>query len=204
MTPWPDGTELLERAIGYALGALADVAVPALGRPTPCRGWDLRTLLRHLDASLGALREGVERGRVTPEPTCEASGDVADPVPGVRERAARLLAAATAAQRSAGGAPRAASRGARPLALGAVTSAGALEIAVHGWDVHRARGRLDRPVPGALAVELLRLAPLLVPPGSSARAPLFAAVRAVPLSASPGERLLAYLGRDPRVPPAHP
>ncbi|WP_340561020.1 TIGR03086 family metal-binding protein [Streptomyces sp. GSL17-111] len=200
MTPWPDGTELLERAIGYALGALGDVAAPALTRPTPCRGWDLRTLLRHLDASLDALREGVECGRVAPEPTCEASGDAADPVPAVRERAARLLAAATTADRSAGGPPPAGTAGARPLALGAVTSAGALEIAVHGWDVHRARGRLDRPVPEALAAELLRVAPLLVPPASG-RAPLFAAARAVPSSASPGERLVAYLGRDPHAPP---
>lgn len=45
--------DLLERAIGYARGALARV----LTRQTPCSEWDLLALLEHMDDSLLALPE---------------------------------------------------------------------------------------------------------------------------------------------------
>ncbi|MEE1929354.1 TIGR03086 family metal-binding protein [Streptomyces sp. TRM 70351] len=197
MSPPPDGTELLERAIGYALGAVGELPPGALARPTPCAGWDLRTLLRHLNESLAALREGVDTGRVGLAPGAEDAATAADPADAFRGAASRLLAAWSAADR----ARRAVAVGGCPLTTSVVTSAGALEIAVHGWDVHRAAGRPDRPVPDGLADELLRVAPRLVPV-PDARAPLFAAPVAVPPSARPGDRLVAFLGRDPARAPA--
>ncbi|WP_308119036.1 TIGR03086 family metal-binding protein [Streptomyces sp. JJ38] len=192
MTAWPDGTELLERALGFALGAVRDVTRAELERPTPCRGWDLRALLRHLNESLTALREAVDDGAVALLPAPEPREEAADPVPALRARACGLLAAWSAADPGR----RAVAVGGCPLATRAVTCAGALEIAVHGWDVHRARGRPERPVPAPLAAELLRVAPLLVP-AAGERAPLFAPPRRVSASAPPGDRLVAYLGRDP-------
>ena len=56
---------LLERGIGYLLGALALVTVDTLDRPTPCLGWDVRALLGHLDDALRALEEAAVLGRVT-------------------------------------------------------------------------------------------------------------------------------------------
>ncbi|MCX2971170.1 MULTISPECIES: TIGR03086 family metal-binding protein [Streptomyces] len=188
--PLPDGPELLERAIGYALGAVAGLRAAELARATPCRAWDLRTLLRHLNESLTALQEGVDTGEIALAPAAEDAHTAADPATAFRRRAGRLLAAWTAADR----ARRAVALGGSRTTTSAVTGAGALEIAVHGWDVHRARGR-DRPVPPALAADLLRVAPLLVPPAD--RAPLFDAPRDVPPGGGPGERLVAYLGRDP-------
>ena len=44
----------------------------------------------------------------------------------------------------------------RELGAGIVAATGAVEVAVHGWDVARAC-RQDRPVPPALAEELLDL-----------------------------------------------
>jgi uncharacterized protein (TIGR03086 family) len=76
-----------------------------------------------------------------------------------------------------------------------VTSVGAVEIAVHGWDVAQACGH-PRPIPPQLAKELLRLAPLLVTDAD--RPGRFAAPVAVPAHASPGDRLVAFLGRDPQ------
>jgi hypothetical protein len=91
-----------------------------------------------------------------------------------------------------------------PLTAGMVARTGAIELAVHGWDVSRACGRC-RPIPDALAAELLAICSLVVP--AAARAPLFAARVTVAPSASPSDRLVALLGRDPATaagPPARP
>src|SRR6266702_3851478 len=77
-TTWPaDGARLLEPSIGYALGAVLAVTPELLSRPTPCRGWDLRMLLRHASESLAAIGEGIEAGRVGLHPAAEAALEVA-------------------------------------------------------------------------------------------------------------------------------
>ena len=82
-----------------------------------------------------------------------------------------------------------------PLTAAALARAGALELAVHGWDIARASG-LPRPVPAALATELLRVARQLVP-SPAARHPLFGPPVTVPAEADPSDRLVAFLGRRP-------
>ena len=104
----------------------------------------------------------------------------------LRTRATRLLSAWTNAN-SAGPVFVAGS----PLTAGIVTSTGALEIAVHGWDVAGACGA-SRPIPAALAEELLELARFFVT-GEDRPARFAAPVR--PRTSSPGDVLLAYLGR---------
>ena len=79
-----------------------------------------------------------------------------------------------------------------PLAAGIVAAAAAVEIAVHGWDVSAARGPAEEIPPG-LAARMLGLCPLLV----ASRDGLFAPPVAVPPGAPPGDRLVAYLGRNP-------
>jgi uncharacterized protein (TIGR03086 family) len=194
---WPAGVGagLLERALAYGLGSVAAVTPALLTRPTPCGEWDLRRLLHHLNDALAALHEAAIGGHVALDP---AGGDLAaDPVWTFRERAARLLGAWTAAV----GDDRVVVVEDLPLAAGMVAATGAVELAVHGWDVARACGQ-RRPIPDALAVELLELCPLLVP--ARARAPLFAARVAVAPSASPSDRLVALLGRDPAASVAAP
>jgi uncharacterized protein (TIGR03083 family) len=82
----------------------------------------------------------------------------------------------------------------RRLTLGVMTGVGALEMAVHGWDLSRACGRCQ-PIPGALAAGLLDISPLLVP--RTGRAPLFGPPVTVSPMATPSAQLVAYLGRDP-------
>jgi len=83
------------------------------------------------------------------------------------------------------------------LAAAMVATVGAAEIAVHGWDVAAARGPgRGRPIPAALATGLLDIVPLVITgpaPGGQ-----FAAPVPVPRLASPSDRLVACLGRDPR------
>ncbi|HKT04286.1 MAG TPA: hypothetical protein VJT31_32580, partial [Rugosimonospora sp.] len=113
-----------------------------------------------------------------------------DPVALLRGRACRLLGAWAAAQP---GNDRVCV-GERQLTRGLVLGTGAIEVAVHGWDVARACGHA-RPVPDPLAEELLDLCPLFVTEAD--RPGRFDPPRPVPPPAGPGDRLLAFLGRDP-------
>jgi len=183
------GTELLERALGYALCAVRPVTPESLHRPTPCRGWDLRALLLHTGDSLAALHEGIEEGRIGLLPAQDAA---ADPAEAFRSGAARLLGAWAAADSPA---DRLVAIAGLPLTAAAIARTGALEIAVHGWDIARATG-LPRPVPAGLATVLLRTARQLLP-GPEARHPLFGPPVTVSAEADPSDRLVAFLGRDP-------
>ncbi len=83
----------------------------------------------------------------------------------------------------------------RVLPFQALEIVGAVEIAVHGWDVFEARGR-HRPIPVNLSLDLLRVVPWVI--SDLIRPCLFAApVRRTPLG-SPSDRLVALLGRQPR------
>lgn len=181
------GAGLLDRAISYAIGVAGDVAPELLPRPTPCRGWDLEMLLRHASESLTALHEGLDAGRIGLAPAAEDE-PAADLARIFRDRARRLRGAWSGARLRR----RVIYIAGCPLAASAMEGAGALEIAVHGWDISQACGH-RRPIPRALAAELLAVAALLVP--EAGRHPLFAAPVAVPPGAGPSDRLAAFLGR---------
>lgn len=194
MAPLSDGVGLLERALGYALAGLDAVTSDALSRPTPCRGWDLRALLGHLNDSLAALDEAADGHRVGLEadPGCAVADDAAA-VATARDRARRVLGSwAGAGDRDR---DRLVVVGGCSLRATVVVWTGAIEVAVHGWDVQRACGGRPRPIPPALAVELLEVAPMLVTEFD--RPSRFAAPVTVAPSVPPGDRLLAFLGRDP-------
>jgi uncharacterized protein (TIGR03086 family) len=189
LAPLLGGVGLLERAINYTLGALHPVTAEDLAAPTPCRSWDLRALLAHLDESLLALHEAVALGHVTLTRADESAGvPPGDPVAAVRARAGALLGAWTSTRRAD------VMVGDAALTTGILATAGALEVAVHGWDVARAAGR-GRPLPPVLAEEMLALSPFLVTDAD--RPARFAAPVALPAPASAGDRLLAFLGRRP-------
>lgn len=182
--PLIGGVGLLERAINYTHGCLRLVTPAALADPTPCAAWDLRALLAHLNDSLAALCEAAELGQVD-----LYARTAEDPVGAVRANARHLLSAWSGVH---GDDP--VSIAGCPLTTAVVISAGALEIAVHGWDVAQTCGH-QRPIPPALAEELLSLGPLLVT--NADRPARFAAPIPVSPLASPGQRLVAFLGRRP-------
>jgi len=182
-----DAVVLLAEAISYAIGAAVtgDVIPGDLARPTPCADWDLGTLLSHLTESMATLSEALTTGTVG---MCPRAAPVAeeDLVEALRDRAAELLWAAFAV-------------GDQPIMVEGIpvpreiiVAAGAVEIAVHGWDVSAACG-VPAPVPAELAGPLIRQLPQLI----DVREGLFGPPVAVPALACPGARLVAYLGRDP-------
>lgn len=194
MTDPPSGaTALLAGAIRYALGVCALVAPGEMSLPTPCSDWDLGMLLGHLSDSMADLETAIRTGHLDwdqERPPDPAGGDPAggEPVEVLRDRAAQLLCATYCF----GGPERFVTVGGLPIPAGLVACTGAIEIAVHGWDVAVARGG-GHPIPAALATRMLRLCPLLV----AGREGLFAVPVEVPAQASPGDRLVGYLGRQP-------
>jgi uncharacterized protein (TIGR03086 family) len=181
------GVAVLERAIAYALGSLALVTPEAWNRPTPCRHWDLYDLLEHLHDSMGALGEAIEVGRVDPLPGAFGPDDRVIAV--VRDRAVHLLGAWASLDQLVSVRVQD-----EPLTAPLLAGTGAIEVTVHGWDVARACGQ-RRPIPDELADELLDLAVLLVQ--GRDRPGRFGPPVRVPPDATPGDRLLAFLGRRP-------
>lgn len=187
----PAGTRPLELALRYALGAAAAAAPELMPCPTPCRGWDLRTLLLHAGESLAALAEGFNDGRVGLLAAADCPGAEGDPALPFRERGRDLLTRCVSAAGDGAGVIAVAGC---PMAMSTLIVAGAIEIAVHGWDISRACGR-RLPIPEPLAADLLRVAPVLIGPAD--RGFLFAPPVSVAASASASDRLAAFLGRQP-------
>jgi uncharacterized protein (TIGR03083 family) len=209
---------LLERAIRYALSAAGHTTPQLLTEPTPCTGWDLGTLLLHLGESFDTLAGSLRARTLDPgpgrsgaegpagAPSAPDGGDLlngqeplehGEPrsdrelVAGLAGRAAALLWAC--AEVRGGQEPVAA--GDLRLTTGVVAITGAIEVAVHGWDISMACGT-GGPVPSRLATELLPYAALLVP--RHARPGLFADPVPVPRRSCSGDRLVAFLGRQPQ------
>ena len=186
--------ELLESAVSYALTEAALVTPPLLSSPTPCPGWDLEMLLDHVVDSVGVLREAITTGGISGSVGVAPGSAVRpslDPVARLRRETARLLAAGAAPGLADGGV----AIGDRELTANLVTVAGAMEIAVHGWDISVACGA-GQVIPSGLAAVLLPIAPLLIT--AETRVGLFADPVRLPGPAGPGDELVAFLGRQPR------
>jgi uncharacterized protein (TIGR03086 family) len=191
MAPLTRGLELLESAVSYGLAGAALVTPQLLARPTPCRGWNLEMLLCHVSDSIETLNEAIASGEVDPRYQQGRGGPDADAVSVLRRRAATLLGSCAAAGSDDG----IVAIGEHELTRSKVAVAGAIEVAIHGWDIRAACGAF-RPIPPLLACVLLPVAPLLVTPG--ARPGLFADPVQLPGPACPGDELVAFLGRQPR------
>jgi uncharacterized protein (TIGR03086 family) len=208
----PGATGLLAGAISYTLGVCALVGPGDMTLPTPCAEWDLAMLLAHLSASMADLETAIRTGTLDMErPLARVVGD---PVETLRDQAAELLCTVYGYDGVTGFVAVAG----LPVPAGLVACTGAVEIAVHGWDVSAARGGAARggvrprkpknpnylmgperpiqpvpPIPAGLASRMLRLCPLVV----AGREGLFAGPVEVSAQASPGDRLVGFLGRDP-------
>jgi uncharacterized protein (TIGR03086 family) len=182
------GVGLLEQAIGYTLDTLRHATVSALSRPSPCRDWDLLGLLMHMVDSFAALEEAADTGRVRLAPAPSPVGDVLfDPVAELRGRGATVLDAWSHCDDVV-------TISGMPVPADVVANMGAVEVAVHGWDVAKSCGH-PLAIPPSLGRALLGIIPLLVT--TADRPSRFAAPYRTSAFASPGDRLVAYLGRRP-------
>ncbi|MCW2842299.1 MAG: hypothetical protein JWN22_215 [Nocardioides sp.] len=179
--------ELLDRALGYTRVVLADVTDRQLDHSTPCAGWSLEDLLRHMEDALDAFTEAASGviGVSGPRPASTRVGVL-------HEKACALLGAWSRAE------PAAVAVGDLELASPVLVAAAALEITVHGWDVGQATGHGAR-IPEDLARALLPVAGRLVDPTD--RGVRFARPRPTAADAPYDARLLAFLGRHLTGPP---
>jgi uncharacterized protein (TIGR03086 family) len=226
----PGATGLLAGAISYTLGVCALVRPGDMTLPTPCADWDLATLLAHLSASMADLETAIRTGTLDLEHSPESAAG--DPVETLRDQAAQLLCTVYGHD----SAVRFVAVAGLPVPVGLVACTGAVEIAVHGWDVSAARSAAPAvmrpqspkapksprdlknsrepkylvgperpvgpipPIPAVLATRMLRVGPLVV----AGREGLFAGPVEVPAQATPGDRLVGFLGRDPGTLPRDP
>lgn len=178
-----DELSLLAEATRYLFGNILLVREADLSAPTPCQGWDLRRLLRHLHSSLadvtGVLVVREFRG-----------GPGTDPVAAVRNGIVDFLLAST----SLPTAGRWCQIAGRSLPAKIVVYVGALEMALHAWDIAQAC-RADRAIPSDLAAALLRVSPPLAEAGLAGH--VFAEPLPTSTTDTPSDQLLALFGRRP-------
>jgi uncharacterized protein (TIGR03086 family) len=182
------GRFLLQGALAYALDIVGGLAPESMANPTPCPGWDVRSLLGHLVESVAVLCDGIAAGEFANETR---------PVTRTDPTAAFSVAACDLLTRlSTPSEHQILTVGHAAVPAELATAAGAVEVAVHGWDLATAAGR-PRRIPRLIAAPMLELSSQVVP--SAARPGLFAAQVPVSPRAEPGERLVAFLGRAPSM-----
>jgi hypothetical protein len=164
--------DLLARAAKLMDTSLDDAsrAMPTL--PTPCREWDLGTLVHHIAHSVSDLADLLEGRGPTPAPRGGCTQ--------ARAQIERLENAITQV-----------SRDDESVELTAL--AGAFELALHAWDLNESAGS-SKPLPADLASALLSLAPVVL--NNIERRGLFDA--SLPPSAeqrTDTDRLVALFGR---------
>jgi uncharacterized protein (TIGR03086 family) len=177
MTP-PDLLDLYDRASAWTLSKVRG-ASDQLDAPTPCDGWDVRTLMNHMLQTqqyfVGSARG--EDASLTPDPPELVSDDPVSDFEHARSDTLRTFGADGVIEQTG-------------PALGIAFS----DTLLHGWDLAKATGQ-DTRMPDGLpeaAYEMIhgRFT-------EEQRKGVFKPEVEVAPSASPQERLLAYTGRDP-------
>jgi uncharacterized protein (TIGR03086 family) len=164
------------------LAGLIRAVPPGLaGAPTPCRDWDVRTLVNHL-FQVGAAIELAGRG---------------EPVPADHWR--RSLYGFDFAALTPADPPETVSMGGTPMPGAVVADMLAADLVLHGWDLARATGQ-PFSCPPELAERALGFVDRM---GGPARGMgLFAEPVPVPADAPALTRAVGLSGRDPAWQPA--
>ena len=196
MTSDADTLALLERALDQTDAIIAAIPASQAGLPTPCPGWDVRTLVRHLIGQdmrnfLVSVRGETADWRAPPDEL----GD--DWAADFRDRAGPLLAAWRAADL---GQPIAMPGGGEAPLRGRADQQIA-ELATHGWDLVKATGQRADLDP-ALAEHALDWSHRMLRPEYRGPDKAFGAEVPVSPDAPAYDRLAGWFGRDPGWAPA--
>jgi uncharacterized protein (TIGR03086 family) len=170
---------------------VAGIRPEQLSEPTPCKEWDVRTVVDHTTTVLTRFRSTALR---QPPPEAGPTGDAGDDFVGDYRAAAD---SALAAWTSPG-----ALEGNCRMPFGAewpATTAAGINVTdtlVHGWDVAKATGQ-DATLDPALAAAVLEFCRVTITDELRAGRGAFGPVVPVADDASPTDRLVAFLGRQP-------
>jgi uncharacterized protein (TIGR03086 family) len=173
---------------------VAGINAPEMDLPTPCAGWDVRSVLSHLvgTLSLGKALLSSEAPDVPMTPGDLPAGDVlgGDPLGAYDRGVEQLLATAAGPEMLEG--TRSTPFGEMPVAM--LAGFTTLDIAVHGWDLAKATGQSPVLASG-LATHVLEFARTAVTHDS--RAPRIGPEIFVGNGASLTDQLMAFMGRQP-------
>ncbi|MER7763196.1 TIGR03086 family metal-binding protein [Streptomyces sp. NPDC097619] len=186
-----DGFKLLSDAHDYLLAAVRGVPADGWGDPTPCTEWTVRQVYNHALLDQQALTMQISGVAPASDPFEPVDAVGADPVAQLAE-VLRAAAAAWESERDAERVPT--PMGPMPATTGA--AAGALDAALHAWDIARATGQ-DLPLTEDLAERLEEIASRLVDFVRDSFGK-YAAPVPVPEDAGRAAALLGFTGRDPR------
>jgi uncharacterized protein (TIGR03086 family) len=183
--------EQLEGAFDTTERIVAGIRPEQLSEPTPCKEWDVRTLVDHTTTVLTRFRSTALR---QPPPEGAATGDADDDFIG----AYRAAAGSTLAAWSGPGAL----EGNCQMPFGAewpATTAAGINVTdtlVHGWDLAKATGQ-DPALDPALAAAVLEFCRTAITDEIRAGRGAFGPMVPVPDDASATDRLVGFLGRQP-------
>jgi uncharacterized protein (TIGR03086 family) len=186
----PDPRELLFRSFDQAATTMRGVSGDQLGLPTPCTEFDVAALLTHL-VGVGHRIAGMGRGEPQRGPV-KATDAVATGVWAAAFDATRQEAVASWADDAVLD---------RKIELpfgtfdgATVASIYSMELTAHTWDLAKATGQVPT-LDDELAVAILPIAQVVLPPEQRGGFIPFGAVVTVEPDASPYDRLAAHLGR---------
>jgi uncharacterized protein (TIGR03086 family) len=188
-----DPLALLSRALDQAGTVVGNIDRQQATLPTPCRSWDVATLVNHIIYDLGQFSAAATGGRASWDadvPTVDGDWGAT-----FRDGARALLEA----WRQGGDL-----NGTVRLPIGEVPTSFVInqqvtEFAVHAWDLVRATGQrvdLDTGVAEA-ALEWARTALRPQFRGSEDSGKVFGPEQTVPAEAPAPDRLAAFFGRNP-------
>ena len=183
-----DLIDALSQTFDHTTKVMSGVRADQLDAPTPCRDWDLRSLVAH---TMGVVMN-MGRGAAGAELLADINSVALDADLGAqfRSEADRTLAAWTAH-----GLDGEVDVGAGPMPAPAGLGINLLDTTTHSWDIARATGQ-DASLPDALAAIVLSLCRDIVTDDIRTFAGFDPAVP-VGTDADPTDQLVAFLGRQP-------
>lgn len=191
-TPQPDPRPLLTRALDQIGALVAGTAPEALDGPTPCAGWDVRTLLDHLvgvHRRIAHVGAGGHFADVPSDPEVAPGTHVAE-IAAARADVERVWLRDEAVLDRVLTVPWGTMPG-RFVGFGYVQ-----ELTVHAWDLAAATERTGG-LDDELAVAVEDTAHRVLPAEPRGGDIPFGPPVAVAADAAPYERLVGWLGRDP-------
>jgi uncharacterized protein (TIGR03086 family) len=182
--------EQLEGAFDSTGRIVAGIGPAQLSAPTPCKEWDVGTVLAHATGVISRFRWTALRQSA---PTEAGTDHLADDFVGAYRTAAESTLAAWCRPQALEGMCR------LPIGmeLPALAAAGinTVDALVHGWDLATATGQ-DPTLDPALATAALEFCRSAITDDIRGRG-AFGAIVPVSDEASPTDRLVAFLGRQP-------
>lgn len=183
--------DLLESSLNQTTAAIAGIGDDQRSLPTPCAGWDVHALVRHVVGQ--DLRNFLAGARAESADWQAPADELADDWAGLfRDGAQRLLAEWRAADLEL----EVPTMGGGVAPLGSRLDQQIAEFAMHSWDLVRATGQKEDLDP-AVAEHSLDWSKKLLRP--EYRGPNMAFGPEVPVDpeAPPYDRLAGWFGRDP-------